>query len=79
VESKIANELQIYNNGFVHCSVCTNVSTLKEIERLVNMKNPTGIDSKWSISKDKNFLNGPSNPCPCEDKPKTHKHYLMEC
>jgi hypothetical protein len=71
-------ELEIYSNGLVHCSVCTNVIDRKRIEELVNLKNPTGIASQWKISND-NFKNGNSNPCPCENKPKTHKHYLMEC
>lgn len=71
-------ELQIYADGIVHCSVCTNIKSEKRIEELVNKKNPTGIESKWVISKD-DFGRGEPNPSPCNHKPKTHKHYLMEC
>jgi len=76
-------ELEIYANGFIYCSVCTNIESRERIEELVNLKNPTGISSRWKISKDKFFAErrgkkGP-NPSPCEQKPKTHKHYLMEC
>jgi len=72
-------ELEVYNDGFVHCSICTNVKSRKRIEELVNLKNPTGIESRWKISRDKTFRSGEANPCPCEKNPKTHKHYLMEC
>lgn len=72
-------ELMVYANGLVHCSVCTNIKSREKIEKLVNLKNPTGISSKWSISDDKTFAGGESNPCPCEQKSNTHKHYLMVC
>jgi len=72
-------ELEIYCNGIVHCSICTNIKDLKRIEELVNLKNPTGIRSKWEISKNKTFRTGEPNPCPCDKKPKTHMHYLMVC
>jgi len=71
-------ELEVYADGIVLCSVCTNAKTPKIVERLVNQKHPTGIQSPWRISKDK-FKTGESNPCPCDKKPKTHLHYLMEC
>ena len=71
-------ELEVYSNGLVHCSLCTNIKSKKRVEQMVNLKNPTGISSPWRISKD-NFRSGESNPCPCERKPETHKHYLMEC
>jgi len=74
----MSEEMEVYANGLVHCSVCTNVKTRKRIEQMVNQKNPTGIQSKWVISKD-DFRTGETNPCPCERNPKTHKHYLMEC
>jgi len=79
------DELMIYKQGTVdghdlyQCSVCTNVSDRERIEELTNLKNPTGINSRWEISEDKNFPSGEPNPCTCENKPKTHKHYLMKC
>ena len=72
-------ELIVYGNGLVECSVCTNVTDEKRIVELVNMKNPTGLSHGWIISKDPKFLSGESNPCPCNQNPKTHKHYLMMC
>ena len=71
-------ELEIYSNGFVHCSICTNIENIEEIERQVNMKNPTGIGSRWKISEEPTFRSGQPNPCVCEQK-STHRHYLMVC
>ena len=73
------SELEVYSTGIVHCSICTNIESVEEIERIVNLKNPTGISSYWRVSKNKNFRGGEPNPCPCDQKPDTHKHYLMEC
>jgi len=72
-------ELIVYGLGIIHCSVCTNIKGRKKIEETVNRKSPTGISSRWRISRDKNFATGETNPCPCNINPKTHKHYLMEC
>jgi hypothetical protein len=73
-------ELEVYSNGIVHCSVCTNIKDPRDIEIQTNLQNPTGLSSGgWKISKDTNFATGQTNPCPCEQKPKTHKHYLMVC
>lgn len=72
------NDIAIYAHGLVYCSVCVpKGTTKKEIVRQVNLKNPTGIGSKWKISKEY-FASGPSNPHQCE----THKgrlHYLLNC
>ena len=73
------DELTVYKNALHYCSVCTNVSDCKRIEELTNLKNPTGIKSQWRISENKNFASGKPNPFPCENKPETHKHYLMAC
>jgi len=75
----VKEELAIYGMGIIHCSICTNVKSRKRVEELVNSKSPTGIKSHWTISRDKKFATGEPNPCPCNQKPKTHKHYLMEC
>jgi hypothetical protein len=73
------DELEVYSNGLVHCSVCTNIKDPRNIEMQTNIKNPTGISSSWKIDKEPNFHTGQTNPCPCENKPNTHKHYLMVC
>lgn len=75
----MTEELIVYKNGLCYCSVCTNIQSRERIESLTNLKNPTGISSRWVISKDETFRSGEPNPCPCETNPETHKHYLMEC
>lgn len=76
---KMTEELQVYANGLVHCSICTNVKSKKRIEELVNLKNPTGLNHKWKVDMTQHFATGQTNPCPCERKSTTHKHYLMVC
>lgn len=73
------DELEIYSNGFIHCSICTNMGSMEEIERRVNRENPTGISSHWKVSESPTFANGEPHPGVCEQKPDTHKHYLMVC
>jgi hypothetical protein len=70
-------ELDIFWISYVFCFVCTNIEDQKRIEELTNQKRHT--DVHWMISPVKHFANGKSNPYPCEEKPETHKHYLMEC
>jgi hypothetical protein len=76
---KLKEELDVYSLGIVRCSICTNIKDTEKIEMLVNMRCPTGISSSWKISREPNFHTGQPNPCPCEEKPNTHKHYLMVC
>ncbi len=76
---KMEDELEVYSLGIVHCSVCTNIKDPERVEMLVNMRCPTGTSSNWKISEEPKFHTGHTNPCPCEQKPKTHKHYLMVC
>ena len=70
-------EFDIYSKGICFSSVCSSLP-LEETEKLLNLENPTGIDSKWKLSKE-NFRTGEDNPCVCERNPATHKHYLFEC
>lgn len=69
---------EIYAIGLVHTSVCSSL-TLKETIKRVNNETPTGISSRWKLSMDKKFADGQMNPCPCEESPDTHVHYLLNC
>ena len=73
------SKVTIYSNGIVHCSVCVHDAEMsrKEIEAEVNRQNPSGI-SLWTISSEKCFADGSSNPKPCECEPE-RLHYLMVC
>jgi hypothetical protein len=70
----------VYSSGVVSCSVCVECGlSIKEIEKEVNAINPTGVGSKWEISKDKTFSDGKhTNPCICESD-NTRLHYLLNC
>lgn len=72
--------VQVYSSGICHCSVCVPKElTHEQIEEQVNLEHPTGINSKWRISKDKTFKGGEANPCACNYLPESNLHYLMEC
>jgi hypothetical protein len=71
-------DFEAYKVGLCTASVCTSLPLEEALEQM-NVLHPTGISSKWELSQDKTFKGGQSNPCPCEDKPKTHKHYLLSC
>lgn len=70
----------VYANGLVHCSVCVPASwDTAKVESVINVINPTGIHSRWSVSGDSTFKDGKPNPCSCNNQPSTRKHYLMVC
>lgn len=69
-----------YSIGIITMSVCAdkNVS-IEEIEEHINLVHPTGINTRWQLSKDKYFASGETNPCNCDQNPNTRKHYLLNC
>jgi len=72
-------DFEIYKIGLCCASVCSTLSLEETTERL-NVEHPTGITSRWEPSKDATFADGKSpNPCPCNQNPTTHKHYLFNC
>jgi len=71
-------KIQIYANGLIYCSVCADKKLdQKEVEKLVNQENPTGINSLWQVSKE-NFRDGAENPHSCE-KDGNRLHHLLSC
>ncbi len=70
-------EFVIYSTGVCYMSVCTSLSP-EEATARVNAEAPTGVASKWELSE-ATFRTGQPNPCPCDKKPKTHKHFLFSC
>ena len=72
-------KVKVYAHGLPTCSACIIKGlTKEEIETEINLVNPTGIDSKWSISKDKTFKTGEKIPHQCENEP-NKEHYLFNC
>jgi hypothetical protein len=53
-------------------------STKEQIEEAVNALHPTGIKSRWKISKDEKFDTGDPHPKQCEHSA-DRMHYLMVC
>lgn len=70
-------EFETYSVGIVSASVCTSLSVDEAAKRL-NVEQPTGISSKWSLSTDKTFSGGEPNGCDCPDH-RGNKHYLFNC
>ncbi len=74
----MSEEFVIYAGpGGVAISVCTSLPR-EAIEDRANEESPTGIRSPWAI-RSPTFLNGEPNPCPCEQRPETHQHWLLNC
>jgi len=66
--------------GLCAASACARVGVSKKrIENYMNREHPTGISSKWTMSEDKNFHSGETNPCACNEFPRKRKHYLLNC
>lgn len=73
-----AKKFEAYSVSICYASVCTSLSA-KEAARRLNQEHPTGTQTQWQLSDDRNFRSGEANPHPCEMYPATHKHYLFEC
>lgn len=69
----------VYANGLPTASACVLKDlTKEEIEDEINLINPTGISSRWEISKDKEFKTGEKIPRQCEQE-QNREHYLFNC
>jgi len=72
-------DIKIYAEGLCHMSVCAAAELKrKQVERAVNAESPTGISHPWRITE-KFFIDGKSNPCPCNVDSKTRRHWLLTC
>lgn len=72
------DDIVVYAEGALTCSVCSPFDAQKTAERF-NEINLCGTQKGWVLSDDKFFRGGNPNPCPCDDKPETRKHYLFDC
>jgi hypothetical protein len=77
-KEKEMKDFEAYSIGICNASVCSSL-TLEEITKRLNERYPTGIASQWTLSEDKQFHSGQPHPCPCEENPETHMHYLFHC
>ena len=71
-------DFEAYAVGFVCASACTTLP-IEEATARLNAAHPTGLTHGWEPSKDETFKSGDPNPCPCNDHPETHQHYLFVC
>lgn len=71
--------IEVYTIGLCSASVCASKDMLiEEVTRQLNLMHPTGV-GPWLLSGDETFSGGQPHPCPCNDKPQTHMHYLFHC
>ena len=63
--------------GLVATTICTSLNRRDATARL-NREMPTGISSRWRISRAKTFATGEPHPGQCETFP-THTHFLFHC
>ena len=70
-------DFQVYSEGLFVTSVCSSLDQEATVARMATI--PSGIRAGWVLSEDETFRTGEPNPCPCEDKPETHMHYLFNC
>jgi len=74
----MSKDFEAYAVGIISASVCTSLP-LEEAMKRLNEQEPLDGGLRWEKSTDKTFKSGQPNPCPCEQNPKTHKHYLFNC
>lgn len=69
-------EFVVYAEGLCSASVCSSLSRREVNHRMKTRL--TGV-TPWQPAKDKAFADGRPNPCPCNQNPETHIHYLFHC
>lgn len=73
------SDVNVYGCGPFACSVCVPKGMPREtVEDEVNVINPTGISSPWTVSSSERFHTGEEHPKVCEHDP-TRLHWLLEC
>ena len=66
----------VYAEGLLYLSVCSSLPQ-EEVEARMHRR-ISGASGGWTLAE-KLFRWGEPNPCPCDMKPETHKHYLFVC
>lgn len=66
----------VYTEGICYSSVC---SSLPVDEVVARMKRRLSGVGPWTLSEAESFSEGEPNPCPCDQNPATHQHYLFVC
>lgn len=69
------NQFKVYNEQEHYASVCSSLPKI-QVEQIMAQKDMSSHIG-WKLSLN-NFSSDKPNPCPCDEKPETHKHYLFE-
>ena len=75
--AKVAEQFEVYAEGVFCASVCSSLG-LRETEIRMAQRASGTEPRGWRLSEDKEFRTGQKNPCPCNEKPETHMHYLFD-
>lgn len=70
------DDFEVYRMGLCYSSVCSSLGDEETVRRMQSL--PAGTTHGYQLSKKENFTTGETNSYPCEQRPKTHKHYLFE-
>ena len=76
-EREQGEEFVVYAEGLLYASVCSSLPQEEVIQRMGHVT--SGTQAGWVFSDHSAFASGQPNPCPCDKKPETHKHYLFNC
>ena len=74
-----ASPVMVYSFGLCYASVCAPKDMEGEkVAEEADYVHPTGLDHGWSVSDDKNFRSGETNPCECNHEA-DRRHWLLSC
>lgn len=71
-----AAELLVYSERLFYASVCTSLDD-EELDRRMAAR-PAAATHGWVRSEEAHFAGGQPNPCPCDQRPESHRHVLFE-
>lgn len=77
IKAQEDERLVVYTEGLCFASVCSDLAVEEVAQRMKTRI--SGTTHGWGFSKNETFKDGEPNPCPCNRKPNTHKHFLFEC
>ena len=69
-------DFTVYREGLFSASVCSSLPQSEVLERMA--ARPCGTTAGWMLSDNPTFSGGEPNPCPCDQNPATHRHYLFD-
>ena len=71
---KQMDDFVVYAEGLCYASVCSPLPQADVEARMAARL--CGTQAGWALAEEP-FQTGEPNPCPCDKRPATHKHYLF--